>query len=630
MTAITSNLSRPAWSAFSAALSAFAVGAAAEAGWFAAVGGLAGVLVASVATGALVAGVYTFWRREAFDADAPSTDSSASVGAVRRLRALEMSSTLTMLADRDLKIVYLNVALRQMLAEAQNDIRKDLPSFDAGALIGANIDVFHAKSEHQRTMIQALKRRHDAEISLGGRFFTLAVSPVLDDFGERVATVVEWRDVTVENRVQREIDAVVEAASEGEFGSRVSVEGATGLLADMAAKVNRLVETVDAGVGETRRVLGCVADGDLTQRMLGDFKGAFSELQESLNTAAVRLQNTFVDIKGASTELEAGASGIRDNAENLASRTEVQATSLEQSSASLGQMATTIKTNADNAVRATELSSGATRRAEERSAVVQEAVCAMTRIEQSSTQIADIIGVIDSIAFQTNLLALNAAVEAARAGEAGKGFAIVASEVRTLAQRSADAANDIRGLIQNSSTHVADGVRLVEQTGDALTEIVSSFREVSSAIAEITEAGRAQADGIEGVSAAIREMDVTTQKNAEMADASLNASRGLETNALRLSSAMSAFQIGADCIALRTSVEGVGAGKGSGPINSALAPAQMPRALAPKPAPRSAPRRAAEKASDQDWRTVEKAAPAKAEAEQMNAEITANGSWSEF
>lgn len=624
MTAITSPLSRLALSGAPAALSAVAVGAAAQAGWLDAAGGFAGVLAASVAAGALAAGAWSFFRSDAADDEASSADNATTPGAVRRLRALEMSSTLTMLADRDLRIVYLNEALRRMLAEAQNDIRKDLPGFDADQLIGENIDVFHAKSEHQRKMIQALKRRHDAEISLGGRFFTLAVSPVRDEAGERVATVVEWRDVTVENRVQREIDAVVEAASVGEFGSRVSAEGATGLLADMAAKVNRLVETVDAGVGETRRVLGSVADGDLTQRMLGEFKGAFAELQESLNTAAENLQDAFVDITGASSELESGAVGIRDNAEKLASRTEVQATSLEQSSASLGQMATTIKANSENAVRATDLSNGVTRRAEERAAVVQEAVQAMTRIEQSSTQIADIIGVIDAIAFQTNLLALNAAVEAARAGESGRGFAIVAAEVRSLAQRSADAANDVRGLIENSSSHVSDGVRLVEQTGEALTEIVSSFREVSVAITEITEASRTQAAGIDGVSEAIREMDVTTQQNAEMADASLCASRGLETNALRLSSAMSRFQIGG--VNGSPVVKPVGAQQ-----SNTVAMSPPPKAVTQASRAPSSGRSAVapeEAANDRNRKIGTKAAPVLAEADATAS--VANGSWAEF
>ncbi|MGF1660137.1 MAG: methyl-accepting chemotaxis protein, partial [Rubrimonas sp.] len=232
---------------------------------------------------------------------------------------------------------------------------------------------------------------------------------------------------------------------------------------------------------------------------------------------------------------------IAESAETLSGRAENQAASLEEVAATMEQMSATVRTNAENALSARDLSSDAHTRADRGGAIVAKAVTAMGEISTGSAKIADIVSVIDGFAFQTNLLALNAAVEAARAGEAGKGFAVVASEVRMLAQRSAEAARDIKTLIDASAHQVEGGVKLVEETGKALTEIVEAISKVSDTIAEISEASREQSSGVEEITSAITSMDEITQQNSAMADQSAAAARSLAEQAQALERLMAFF-----------------------------------------------------------------------------------------
>jgi len=208
-----------------------------------------------------------------------------------------------------------------------------------------------------------------------------------------------------------------------------------------------------------------------------------------------------------------------------------QASALEETASSMEEMTSAVQHNADNARQANQLTTGARTQAEQGSAVVQRAVSAMVGITASSKQIADIIGVIDSIAFQTNLLALNAAVEAARAGEQGRGFAVVAAEVRKLAQRSAEAARDIKTLITDSVEKISEGTHLVNESGQTLDAIVTAVKQVSDMVAEITAASQDQASGIEQVNKAITQMDEMTQQNAALVEEASAASESLDSQA---------------------------------------------------------------------------------------------------
>jgi methyl-accepting chemotaxis protein len=265
-------------------------------------------------------------------------------------------------------------------------------------------------------------------------------------------------------------------------------------------------------------MMSALASGDLSQRVVGEFKGSFLQLKTDANIMADKIRAIARRISGVSGEVQGATREIASGVADLSVRTEHQASSLEETSASMEQLATTVRQNAGNAQEANQLAAAASMSAINGGDIANRAVTAMGRIEDSSRQITDIVGLIQDIAFQTNLLALNAAVEAARAGEAGKGFAVVANEVRALAQRAGQASKDIKGLIVNSDTQVREGVTLVKQAGSSLTEIVASVKKVANLVSEIATATQEQSSGIEQVSKAVTGMDQMTQQNAALVE----------------------------------------------------------------------------------------------------------------
>ena len=293
---------------------------------------------------------------------------------------------------------------------------------------------------------------------------------------------------------------------------------------------------------DAKRVLGNLAEGDLTGQMTTACEGDLEQIKTSLNSAIANLTATLTTVREAAVSVTTGAEEITKGNEDLSQRTSEQASSLEETSSAMEEMTSTVKQNADNAKQANQLAIAAHDVANKGGAVTTKAVEAMGAINQSSKKIADIITVIDEIAFQTNLLALNAAVEAARAGEHGRGFAVVASEVRNLAQRSATAAKEIKGLINESIQRVSDGSELVDQSGKTLAEIVSSVKRVTDIIAEITAASQEQASGIDQVNRAIMQMDETTQQNAALVEETTSASQSMKEQARELIQRVEVFK----------------------------------------------------------------------------------------
>ncbi|PZN93908.1 MAG: hypothetical protein DCF30_21135 [Hyphomicrobiales bacterium] len=291
-------------------------------------------------------------------------------------------------------------------------------------------------------------------------------------------------------------------------------------LTDITA-AKKAQDMLGAAVEETKGVVQAAKANDLTRRVslagkTGDIVILCSGVNDLLDTVA----NIIDTVSEISAKISTGSTRINTDCHALAQRTEEQASSLEQTAATTEELAASVKHSSERAREATNLGTSANQIASRGGSVVAEAVIAMERIEKASGDIAEIITVIDNIAFQTNLLALNAAVEAARAGDAGKGFAVVASEVRALAQRSSEAANDIKKLITNSSQEVASGVKLVKSAGSALSEIVASSTSVASALNDISTASNEQANGIEEVAKVVAHMDDMTQQNSSMAEQS--------------------------------------------------------------------------------------------------------------
>ncbi|MDR3433089.1 MAG: methyl-accepting chemotaxis protein [Rouxiella aceris] len=273
--------------------------------------------------------------------------------------------------------------------------------------------------------------------------------------------------------------------------------------------------------------LNAVAKGDLTANIRITSKNEIGKLLSAIGGMQQSLIHLVKQVRSGVDEINIGSREIAAGNTDLSSRTEEQASSLEETAASMEQLASTVKQNADNARQTSQLAAKASQMAESGSNAVSEVVQTMNEISTSSSKIAEIISVIDSIAFQTNILALNAAVEAARAGEQGKGFAVVASEVRTLSERSAAAAKEIKLLIENSVSKVNIGVKQVERAGETMYEIVSSVRHVTDTMAEISAASQEQSTGIDQVNLAVSQMDGVTQQNASLVEQSSAASASL-------------------------------------------------------------------------------------------------------
>ncbi|CAN7660545.1 methyl-accepting chemotaxis protein [Rhizobium sp. LjRoot30] len=346
------------------------------------------------------------------------------------------------------------------------------------------------------------------------------------------------------DELQVRMGGVVAAAAVGDFTHRIDKQWGVDTLDRFARDVDQLVASVDTGISETCRVIKRLADGDLTDSMDGNFKGAFAELQQNVNGTMETLRGTMKNVRGATGSINGSAAELSSATNDLSRRTEQQAAALEQTSAALDQITAVVRTSTERANEATTMVGEAKESAVQSGAVVRSAVDAMGRIEQASHEIAQITNVIDEIAFQTNLLALNAGVEAARAGEAGKGFAVVAQEVRELAQRSATAAKSIKGLINKSGQEVANGVMLVQKTGDALSEIEKRVLLINDHIHSIAIASREQATGLAEVNTAVNQMDQVTQQNAAMVEETSAATQKLSAEADSLFAMVSIFNIG--------------------------------------------------------------------------------------
>ncbi len=318
--------------------------------------------------------------------------------------------------------------------------------------------------------------------------------------------------------VMDEIGGLVADANQGDFSAQIDLTGKTGFFYELSDSLNTMVRTTDESLKDVIRVLGAIAEGNLTETIVRDYKGDFGQLKIDANNTVNRLTEVIQGLTDSSSLVLDNANKIEISNSNLNQRIEKQASSLDETASSMEEMTSIVRSTTENTLEVNRLSQNAAEIAEKGGEVVQKAVNAMDEINKSSKKIADIIGVIDEIAFQTNLLALNAAVEAARAGEQGRGFAVVAAEVRSLAQRSAEAAREINDLIGDSIVKVQDGTLLVNTSGDALTKIVTAVQEVSKMIQRINSAAAKQTSGIQQVNNAISQMVQITQQNAVFVD----------------------------------------------------------------------------------------------------------------
>jgi methyl-accepting chemotaxis protein len=301
--------------------------------------------------------------------------------------------------------------------------------------------------------------------------------------------------------------------------------------------------TVTRPLEEATELAQKIANGDLTARSETNRDDELGKLLKAINGITLGLANVVWNVRNGTDTIATASKEIASGNQDLSSRTEQQASSLEETASSMEELTSTVRQNADNARQANQLAVTASDIATKGGAVVSQVVETMHSIHESSRKIADIISVIDGIAFQTNILALNAAVEAARAGEQGRGFAVVATEVRSLAQRSAGAAREIKSLIDDSVSRVEVGNKLVDQAGTTMDEVVTSIRRVTDIMAEITEASREQSEGIEQVNQAITQMDTVTQQNAALVEQAAAAAESLQVQTAELVKQVDIFKL---------------------------------------------------------------------------------------
>jgi len=472
--------------------------------------------------------------------------------------ALDQLDANVMVTDNDRRIIFVNPAATRLMSGLQESFRKELPGFDASHLMGASLDGLTRNPAALAADLADLSGIATRQEVIGGRTIKSIVSPMKDENGRRLGTVVEWFDRTqevaelaqqtqmrqLEKATEAELQQIIAAVTDGELGSRISLEGKRGFFETLSRQINELVDTIDATLNEVQGLVTAANEGDLTRRVRTEGRaGLLVKLGSGINDFTENMAAVVSQVKRAAEEVSRGADEISQGNGNLSQRTEAQASSLEETASSMEEMTSTVKHNADNANQANQLALEARERAAQGGAVVARAVQAMTEINQSSKKIADIIGVIDEIAFQTNLLALNAAVEAARAGEQGRGFAVVASEVRNLASRSATAAKEIKALIQDSVRKVDEGSTLVTQSGATLDQIVASVKRVSDIVAEIAAASGEQSAGIEQVNRAIMQLDELTQQNAALVEEASAASLSMADQARQLNASMHRYQV---------------------------------------------------------------------------------------
>jgi methyl-accepting chemotaxis protein len=454
----------------------------------------------------------------------------AAASNARVRHALDHVSMPVRIAADDGTVLYINHALRDVLRKHQSAFAKQIPGFDAEKVLNASIGMFYDDPQAALARLRQLHGTTQTRLPLGGRIYDLTTTSVTTDAGERLGTVGQWLDVTDQLAAEKEVDALVHAAAQGDFGQRLSAQGKTGFFANLASGMNALMDTSEQGLRDVAKLLGAFAEGDLTQRIGHDYAGLFGQVKDSANSTAENLTRVLAEVHAAADALSGAANQVSATAQSLSQAASEQAASVEETSATMDNMSASIKQNSDNAKVTDGMATKTSSEAVDGGRAVNDTVAAMK-------QIAAKIGIVDDIAYQTNLLALNAAIEAARAGEHGKGFAVVAAEVRKLAERSQEAAREIGELAGKS-------VFTAERAGNLLDQIVPSIQKTSELVQEIAAASSEQSESVLQIGAAMGQLTRATQQNASASEELAATSEELSGQAKQLQQSIAFFKTG--------------------------------------------------------------------------------------
>ena len=419
----------------------------------------------------------------------------------------------------------------------------------------------HARAELEKLPAneqgRALRARIDAGLQLARSLNSQLIALSLENKTEEARALLrekaapatdQWQDILQEGiklqekHTQQQYEA---AKIEYAFARGVLIAGNVLGIAAAALLGWLMTRSVTRPMARTQEAVHCLSNGDLTVTLQAEGKDETAQLIAALAQMKDQLARTVQQVRQSSESLASSSDQIASDTHAMSQRTEEQASALEQTASSMEELGSTARQNADNIQQANQLALNASNVATRGGDVVDQVISTMKGINEASTKIADIINVIDGIAFQTNILALNAAVEAARAGEQGRGFAVVASEVRTLAQRSAQAAKEIKGLITTSVERVEQGAALVDQAGHTMADVVTSIKHVTDLMRDINVASVEQSTNVNQAGSAMGQMDIVTQKNASFVEESAAAAEHLKQQAHELVRAVGVFKLAA-------------------------------------------------------------------------------------
>lgn len=421
-----------------------------------------------------------------------------------------------------------------MQAVSQGDFNKRITDDYQGDIEALKIAVNGSAQSVDNTM-------HELEVVMDamqqGDFAVRMSNDIEGELKVKVDSAMQSLQQTIES-----ISEVMAQSAQGNFSKRVTVE-CHGELDNLKTSVNESISAIDVAFIEINQVADKLQQGDLTTLVNGEYAGQIASLQQALNGSITQLNNMISEISSNTNDFDISVNELNMGNQDLNNRTQNQAASLEETAASMEELTSTISANTENAQQASEIAILAREEAQSSVQVLHDTNDAMTEIKNSSEEIENIVGLIDSIAFQTNLLALNAAVEAARAGEQGRGFAVVAGEVRSLAQKSAEAAKDIKGLIDKSRVQVDKGAELANRSSETFTSINAQISQVSERVVEIAAASKDQAKGVEQVSEAVQSMDQITQQNAALVEEATSLTESIRDKSQNLNRLAQGFKV---------------------------------------------------------------------------------------